>query len=263
MTVCIRPLPAFDDNYIWLLSAGAASAAVVVDPGDAAPVLRALTEESLTLHAILVTHHHADHTGGIAALKERFPGVRVIGPRSARIPSVQEAQFDGDTVEVLGLRFQVLTVPGHTLDHIAYYLPAGDACPNGALFCGDTLFSGGCGRMFEGNPDMMLSSLDKLQQLPGQTLVYCAHEYTQANLRFAATVEPGNPDLSVRIREVQTLRNSGKPSLPSNVELERRTNPFLRCHIGVVAQSVAQHTGQSIADRVTTFAGLRAWKDHF
>lgn len=263
MTVRILPISAFDDNYIWLLRAGAESSALVVDPGDAVPVLRMLEKESLTLHAILITHHHADHIGGVAALKERFPQARVIGPRSARIPAVQEAVSDGDIVELMSLRFQVLAVPGHTLDHIAYYLPSGEDAREGALFCGDTLFSGGCGRIFEGTPDMMLGSLDKLQQLPGQTLVYCAHEYTQSNLRFAATVEPGNSDLSARIREVNTLRSAGKPSLPSNVELERRTNPFLRCHIEVVAQSVAKHCGQSIGDRVTTFAGLRAWKDHF
>ncbi|MCB1648200.1 MAG: hydroxyacylglutathione hydrolase [Pseudomonadales bacterium] len=263
MTLQIQAVPAFQDNYIWLLRQENSSECIVVDPGDAAPVMRILSREALTLAAILITHHHADHIGGIAALQAAFPDARVIGPSSARIPSIQESVHQGDCVELAGLQFQVLHIPGHTLEHIAYYLPSGPLCPSGAVFCGDTLFSGGCGRVFEGTPGMMLASLEKLQQLPAPTLVYCAHEYTQANLRFALTVEPDNPDLLERVQQVQTLREAEQASLPSTIALEGRTNPFLRCHIGVVAESVARHTGQAIADRVTTFAGLRAWKDHF
>lgn len=263
MTLQIQAVPAFVDNYIWLLRPQNTRECIVVDPGDAAPVLSILSRDALSLGAILITHHHADHTGGITALQAAFPAVKIIGPSSARIPAIEECVHQGDSVELAGLPFQVLEIPGHTLEHIAYYLPPGPWCPSGAVFCGDTLFSGGCGRVFEGNPAMMLASLEKLQGLPGQTLLYCAHEYTQANLRFALTVEPDNPDLLARVEQVQRLREAEQPSLPSTIALEGRTNPFLRCHIGVVAESVARHSGQSIADRVTTFAGLRAWKDHF
>lgn len=261
MSLRIRPIPAFADNYIWLLQSAAGVA--VVDPGDAAPLLQILHEEGLRLDTILVTHHHTDHTGGIAALMQSFPQVRVIGPHSDRIPLLQERVGEGDLVQTIGLRFEVMEIPGHTLDHIAYHLPLSQENSTPALFCGDTLFAGGCGRIFEGTPSMMLNSLYKLQKLSPHTLLYCAHEYTQANLRFAMLVEPNNADLAARAKNVDALRATGEPTLPSNLDVELRTNPFLRCHIQTIAQRVAQHSGASTADPLSTFAHLRAWKDHF
>ncbi|MEO7160988.1 MAG: hydroxyacylglutathione hydrolase, partial [Polaromonas sp.] len=185
------PIPAFADNYLWLLHDG--KRALVVDPGDAAPVLRALKQSALQLESILVTHHHADHTGGVDALREAT-GATVYGPATERIPLPSKPLREGDTVHALGLEFQVLDVPGHTAGHIAFYTPDMDGKP--LLFCGDTLFSGGCGRLFEGTPAQMLASLDKLAALPGATRVCCTHEYTLANLRFALAVEPDNAELA-------------------------------------------------------------------
>jgi hydroxyacylglutathione hydrolase len=254
------PLPAFADNYIWMLQDG--SNAIVVDPGDAQPVFNALTRDKLQLAAILVTHHHPDHTGGVAAL-HAATGAPVFGPARERIPEPFMPLSHGDTAEVLGLRFQVIDVPGHTAGHIAYFLPAHQGQAP-LLFCGDTLFSGGCGRLFEGTPAQMLASLDALAALPGDSRVCCAHEYTLANLRFAQAVEPGNTDLTQYTARCESLRAQGQPTLPSQLATERRINPFLRSREATVLRAVREHAELSAnAGEADVFAALRQWKNDF
>jgi hydroxyacylglutathione hydrolase len=254
------PLPAFADNYIWMLQDG--SHAIVVDPGDAQPVFDALAREQLQLAAILVTHHHADHTGGVAAL-HAATGAPVFGPARERIPEPFRPLQDGEHAEVLGLRFAVIDVPGHTAGHIAYFLPAGQGRAP-LLFCGDTLFSGGCGRLFEGTPAQMLASLDSLAALPSDTRVCCAHEYTLSNLRFAKAVEPANADLTQYIAHCESLRAQGQPTLPAQLATERRINPFLRSREATVLQAVREHAELSAdAAEAEVFAALRQWKNDF
>ncbi len=262
MTVKIRPIPAFNDNYIWLLQQDHNPKVCVVDPGDATPVLALLAAEALTLETILITHHHADHIGGVPRLREAFPEVQVYGPQSAKINCLTHTVKQDQTLRVLGIEFTVLEVPGHTLDHIAYFAPAKDSQAP-ILFCGDTLFAAGCGRMFEGTAPMMLASLQKLSSLDPDTRVYCAHEYTLANLHFALAAEPSNQDLQARMDTTTRIRQAQKPSLPSTIAWENRTNPFLRCHKEVVAQTVAAHNHVEVQDVTATFAQLRAWKDNF
>ena len=238
------------------------SNAIVVDPGDAQPVFDALARDKLQLAAILVTHHHADHTGGVAAL-HAASGAPVFGPARERIPEPFTPLLHGSTAEVLGLRFQVIDVPGHTAGHIAYYLPAQQGQAP-LLFCGDTLFSGGCGRLFEGTPAQMLSSLDALAALPGDTHVCCAHEYTLANLRFAQAVEPRNADLTQYTAHCESLRAQGQPTLPSQLAIERRINPFLRSREATVLRAVREHAELSAnAGEADVFAALRQWKNDF
>jgi hydroxyacylglutathione hydrolase len=260
------PLPAFADNYIWMLQDG--RNAIVVDPGDAAPVFDALARGHLQLAAILVTHHHADHTGGVAALRDAT-GAPVFGPATEAIPEPLTRLSQGDHAEVLGLRFEVIEVPGHTAGHIAYFLPADAAntaadAPAPLVFCGDTLFSGGCGRLFEGTAAQMLASLDALAALPGETRVCCAHEYTLANLRFARAVEPGNADLTHYTAQCEALRARGEPTLPSQLAIERRINPFLRSREATVLQAVRAHAGlPARSGEADVFAALRQWKNDF
>lgn len=248
-------IPAFKDNYIWLLRKGAA--ATVVDPGDARPVLDLLEREGLSLRGILVTHHHADHQGGVAHLLARYPAAEVFAPASESIANVSTPLRDGDRVQIAccDVDFEVIAVPGHTLDHIAYY---GAGC----LFCGDTLFAGGCGRLFEGSPAQMAASLARLAALPDATAVYCAHEYTQANLRFALAVEPGNQCLQMRVREVDAARASASSTVPSTIAIEKASNPFLRCGEPEVA-AAARRRVPAAADAVAVFAALREWKNVF
>ena len=250
-------LPAFEDNYLWLLHDG--HQALVVDPGDAAPVDGALRRLGLRLAAILVTHHHGDHTGGVAALREAT-GAQVFGPARERIPEPFTPLAGGDRIEVLGTAFRVIDVPGHTAGHIAYFADDVDGAP--LLFCGDTLFSGGCGRLFEGTPAQMLASLDALAALPADTRVCCAHEYTLGNLRFARAVEPANEALADYERQCQALRAQGVPTLPSRIGLERAVNPFLRSREAAVTRSVQAHAA-SANDEVAVFAALRQWKNEF
>lgn len=251
------PIPAFADNYLWLLHDG--KRALVVDPGDAEPILRALEQSALQLESILVTHHHADHTGGVDVLREAT-GATVHGPATERIPVPFKPLREGDTVQALGLDFQVLDVPGHTAGHIAFYTPDMDGKP--LLFCGDTLFSGGCGRLFEGTPAQMLASLDKLAALPGATRVCCTHEYTLANLRFALAVEPDNAELAAYQQHCLRLREQGQPTLPSSIGQEMLINPFLRTrHPPIMA--AAHHFDPSSHDDTTVFAALRQWKNQF
>lgn len=258
--VTIIPIPAFADNYIWLLRHEGSAA--VVDPGDAAPVLDYLTREGLALAAVLATHHHNDHVGGIAALAQRYPGLPVFGPARETIPCRTRALGEGDEVSVpgMGVTLRVLDIPGHTAGHIAYL---GMVAGAPSLFCGDTLFAAGCGRIFEGTPAQMWSSLSALSALPGATRVYCGHEYTLANLRFAQAVEPANQALWDRQAEAQALRDAGRPTLPSTIAQEHATNPFLRAAVPAVRVAAERHAGRSLEGDVESFAALRAWKNAF
>jgi hydroxyacylglutathione hydrolase len=250
-------LPAFADNYIWMLHDGAQ--AVVVDPGDAAPVVAALDRLHLQLVAILVTHHHADHVGGVDALRGHLQGT-VYGPAREKIPKPFTPLADGDVITVLGTDFSVLDVPGHTAGHIAYAQLGAPVAP--LLFCGDTLFSAGCGRLFEGTPTQMFDSLSQLSALPPDSRVCCTHEYTLSNLRFAAAVEPDNAAVASHIRLCEQTRAAGEPTLPSTVALELRINPFLRCREpGVIAAARAQ--GAASTAPVDVLAALREWKNRF
>jgi hydroxyacylglutathione hydrolase len=252
----VTRISALKDNYVWLLRKGAA--AVVVDPGDAAPVLDVLQREALTLCAVLITHHHMDHQGGIGGLLAHWPSANVFGPASESITGMTHPLRGGERIRPAAFDsgFQVMAVPGHTLGHLAYY-------GGGCLFCGDTLFAGGCGRVFEGTPQSMHESLMRLAALPGDTQVYCAHEYTEANLRFALAVEPGNRALRRRADEVAVIRAKGLATVPSTLAVERATNPFLRCaEPEVVAISHTRGVARR-DDPVAVFAALREWKNAF
>lgn len=252
-------LPAFSDNYIWLLHDG--HEALVVDPGEPGPVLEALRRDGLQLRQILVTHHHGDHTGGVAALREAT-GAEVHAPAGEAVPQPATGHRGGGQLLALGLDWQVLDVPGHTAGHIAFYTAELDGAP--LLFSGDTLFSGGCGRLFEGTPAQMLASLDALAALPAATRVCCAHEYTLSNLRFAAAVEPANTELAAYRARCEALRETGAPTLPSTVGLERQVNPFLRSRVATVRDAVVAATpGLDGRDEVAVFAALREWKNGF
>lgn len=248
-------LPAFTDNYIWMVHNG--REALVVDPGDAEVVRQALRVRRLSLTSILVTHHHPDHTGGVQGLREVLQGP-VYAPAHERTPEPHEPVQDGTALELLGQPVRVLEVPGHTLGHIAFVMEPHGQDP--ILFCGDTLFSGGCGRLFEGTPAQMHASLYRLAQLPGRTRVCCAHEYTLSNLRFAGLVEPNNESLQAYQRRCTQQREQGQPTLPSTIDTERRINPFLRCHEPEVCAS-AQAQGAPSDDPVAVLAALRAWKN--
>ena len=250
-------LPAFADNYIWMLHDGVR--AVVVDPGDAAPVQEALSRLHLQLAAILVTHHHADHVGGVNALRPFLRGA-VFGPRKEKIPTPFEPLDEGDRVQVLGLDFDVLDVPGHTAGHIAYVQRGAAEQP--ILFCGDTLFSAGCGRLFEGTPAQMFQSLSKFAALPADTRVCCTHEYTLSNLRFAAAVEPSNAARAQYQVRCEALRADGLPTLPSSMGVELAVNPFLRCAAPEVMVT-AMARGSLSAEPVAVLATLREWKNQF
>lgn len=250
-------LPAFADNYLWMLHDG--RQALVVDPGDAEPVRRALDENGLALTAILVTHHHNDHIGGVDALRPRLHGP-VYGPAHERIPEPFVPLADGDTARALGEDFTVIDVPGHTSGHIAYVHRPATGAP--LLFCGDTLFSGGCGRLFEGTPAQMHQSLSRLAALPDHTLVCCAHEYTLSNLKFARAVEPLNADLLDYQARCEALRREQHPTLPSTIGQERLVNPFLRCDQPAVVEAARRH-GAASDDPVDVLAALREWKNRF
>jgi len=255
----IIPIPAFSDNYIWLIREG--TKAAVVDPGDAAPVLAYLEREALELSAIVNTHHHGDHVGGNRALLARY-AVPVFGPAREAIPGCTHALGEGDEIVVPGvdLALRVIDVPGHTAGHIAY-AGTGDDAP--VAFVGDTLFAGGCGRLFEGTAAQMADSLAKLAALPDETLAYCAHEYTLANLRFALAVEPDNAALRERIAREQAKRDRGVPTVPSTIAEERATNPFLRAATPSVRAAAQAHAGRALAGDVETFAVVREWKNGF
>ena len=251
-------LPAFSDNYIWLLHDD--HHALVVDPGDSAPVLAWLGQHpGVRLDLILVTHHHADHTGGLADLVERT-GAQVVGPALEKMPVEARGLQQGDRLDWHGLSFDIHEVPGHTLGHIAFWAQPADQAP--LLFCGDTLFSGGCGRLFEGTPAQMLDSLDRLAALPGNTRVCCAHEYTLSNLKFALVVDPDNQVLREYTQTCNALRQQNMATLPVPLSIERAINPFLRSRSSSVASAVRQRDAHALDD-VTTFAELRSWKNEF
>jgi hydroxyacylglutathione hydrolase len=250
-------IPAFQDNYLWLIHDG--EHAAVVDPGDAAPVLDALTAHRLSLSAILLTHHHADHVGGVPALLSKT-NVPVFGPSREDIPQITQPLAEGDAITVPGLGFtlEVFDVPGHTRGHIAYFSP-----DHAWLFCGDTLFAGGCGRLFEGTPQQMVASLTKLASLPDTTQIFCAHEYTLANLRFAQEVEPDNSELTIRIKQEQAKRDQGLPTVPSTLGMEKATNPFLRFREPRIADRLIATGHLSNREPIGVFAALRQWKNSY
>ncbi len=257
-SLSILTVPAFDDNYLWIVHNGAD--AVVVDPGDSKVILHALQEHGLQLRSILLTHHHADHVGGVPELLQSFE-VPVYGPAGDNIKTVTHALNGGETltIECLNLQFQVLAMPGHTLGHIAYY-----SAKEQILFCGDTLFAGGCGRIFEGTPTQMLNSLNTLAALPEQTAVYCAHEYTMSNLRFAVAVNPNNQALQKRQLTERQKREQNIPTVPSTIGLEKQTNPFLRSVDPDIKQSLIANDKIAVdADPLAVFTALRTWKNNF
>ncbi len=252
------PIRAFKDNYIWLLVHPVNRHCAIVDPGDATPVIDYIKKEQLTPVAILITHHHHDHTGGVLELKEKYPNIAVYGPTNDAVQGLDYRLNENDPVVIAPLeaKLRVIDTPGHTKGHIAFY-------GEGLLFCGDTLFAAGCGRLFEGTASQMAASLAKLSALPDDTAVYCAHEYTAANLRFAATVEPDNIDIKKRIQTVAEQEAQQQPTLPSTMRLEKLTNPFLRCDVSAVIKAAQTETKQPLTDPVSVFQTLRAWKDKF
>ena len=251
----IFPVPAFEDNYIWILHRSGTPHVVIVDPGDAQPVLKMLETYEYQPVAILITHHHRDHTGGIKQLLKHYP-IPVYGPANEGIANLSQKVTDGEHVNIpeLDIQLEVFEVPGHTRGHIAYYM-------EGALFCGDTLFTGGCGRLFEGTPEQMYQSLSKIASLPAATQIYCAHEYTQDNLNFARVVEPDNPKLLARIKNTQDKRHKNQPTVPAPLSLELSTNPFLRCDLPNVTQAAEKFALKSVNSGVDTFSIVRHWKD--
>tara|TARA_A100001011_G_scaffold260892_1_gene269401 strand:- start:263 stop:1084 length:822 start_codon:yes stop_codon:yes gene_type:complete len=255
----IHPIPAFQDNYIWAIVSADENEFAVVDPGDPAPVLEFAESHKLNLTHILVTHHHPDHTGGLARLAEKYKPT-IFGPRPSNIKGITNFVAEGDDIQLFGARFSVLEVPGHTLDHIAYF--SDDTAPP-TLFCGDTLFAAGCGRLFEGSPAMMFESLAKLTALASNTAVYCTHEYTMANLKFAAAADAHNPALKSRAVAEQAKRNQAQPTLPSSIGLELATNPFLRCDNDQIIKQLKSQSSTALDSSVDVFAALRAWKDNF
>lgn len=254
-SVEVIPVRAFSDNYVWTLRD--ATHAVVVDPGDAKPPLEYLEREGLTLAAILNTHHHADHVGGNAELLARWT-VPVYGPHDPRIAEVTDRVGDGDRVRLphFGIELEVLEIPGHTRSHIAFV-------GGGMMFCGDTLFAAGCGRLFEGTPQQMHESLRRLAQAPDDTRVYCGHEYTQSNVRFARAVEPRNQALATLEGQVAAQRAQDLPTLPSTIAQEKATNPFLRVDEAEVIASASRYSGKALSDPVSVLAAIREWKNNF
>jgi len=252
----IEPIKAFDDNYIWLMTTNEGS--IVVDPGENINLLKVIEKKNIKLDAILVTHHHYDHTGGIEELLTKYPNLKVYGPNN-NVDLIKSRLVDGELLNVIGVDFEVIKIPGHTLDHIAYYANINNSP---LLFCGDTLFAGGCGRVFEGTFDQMYESLMKLKKLPQNTRIYCGHEYTINNLKFAKAVEPDNIDLIARYNDAIDLRKNNIPTLPSTLSIELKTNPFLRCEKNNV-QKIISHKFKTGFSEKEIFSALRQWKDNF
>lgn len=262
MSVSVLHTEAFEDNYIWLIVVDSPNAreprsVIIIDPGDAAPVFEIISKENLKPVAVFCTHHHWDHVDGAGDLAERY-SVPVYGPAAENIPVVTHPLKDGDSVNepITGLTFQVISIPGHTRGHIAFY-------GHDMLFCGDTLFSAGCGRLFEGTAKQMLTSLTRLAALPDVTKVYCGHEYTADNLRFAATIDPDNDDIKRHATKVSDLRKKGHATLPSTIALEKTINPFLRTSTTAIKLAAEKHGDVELIDEVAVFAEVRQWKDHY
>lgn len=256
----VKPIAIFEDNYVWVFETQVDNHVCVVDPGDAKPVLDYLKAYNKSLKGILITHHHWDHVSGIAELLNQAE-VPVYGPVSDTVAEITHPLREGESLLADGqIHFDIVETPGHTMDHIAYIYRQGSQCQ---VFCGDTLFSAGCGRLFEGTPALMWQSLNKLRQLPGDTEIFCTHEYTLANLQFAKAVEPENPAIAQRLVEVNKLRDAGIPSVPTRLALELDTNPFLRCHLDSVRKSAEKYAGQELANPSEIFSVIRGWKDVF
>ena len=256
----IHPIPAFNDNYIWILTDKDSSQAWVVDPGDAKPVIQYLDAHQLNLAGILITHHHPDHTGGVSKLKKLYD-CHVAGPTHL-IKLVDQGLEDGDSIRIFESDFNVIATPGHTLDHLCYF--GKDDNNAHILFSGDTLFRGGCGRLFEGSPQQMHESLQKLSKLPKETLVYCTHEYTLANYSFALSLEDDNKNLQKYDQECRDLRANNQPTIPTKISIEQEVNPFLRCHIDAVSSKAAKQLDQEVASSIENkFAQIRRAKDSF
>ncbi len=258
----VRPIPAFEDNYIWLLQCDGGKSAVVVDPGDEEPVLALLAREGLELTAILVTHRHGDHVGGVVALHHAYPQAQVFAPQGGHVAGATRTVADGDTFELpgLGIELQAWETPGHTAEHVSYYHRAGSD-GDGALFCGDTLFACGCGRVFTGTHEQLFESLQRIAGLPGETRIYCAHEYTQASIDFAKWVEPENEALRRREQETAAARSRNEPTVPSTLALELATNPFLRTGEATVIAAAERWRGSPLEHGRDVFRALRTWKD--
>ena len=252
----IEPIKAFDDNYIWLMTTNEGS--IVIDPGECINLLKTIEQKNIKLDAVLITHHHYDHTGGIEELLIKYPNLKVYGPNN-NIDSIKSRLIDGELLNVIGIDFEIIEIPGHTLDHIAYFANINNSP---ILFCGDTLFAGGCGRVFEGTFDQMYGSLMKLKKLPQNTRIYCGHEYTINNLKFAKAVEPDNIDLITRYNDVLGLRKNNIPTLPSTLSIELKTNPFLRADKNNV-QKIISHKFKTGISEKEIFSALRQWKDNF
>nr|VFK52583.1 MAG: hydroxyacylglutathione hydrolase [Candidatus Kentron sp. TUN]VFK53080.1 MAG: hydroxyacylglutathione hydrolase [Candidatus Kentron sp. TUN] len=255
--VHITAISSFTDNYIWQIRESEGRVVAIVDPGDADPVLSILEQKGTTPTAIFLTHHHTDHVGGVAGLTAYYPNIQVFGPAKEQIPTTTHLVGEGKIIGIPGtrLRFKVLDIPGHTKGHVAYY-------GYGALFCGDTVFSVGCGRLFEGTPKEMHGSLQKISALPTETLIYCAHEYTLDNIRFAKWIEPKNFDLEKREQQAFKQIDSDLPTVPSTLAEELATNPFLRCEIPAVIKAAEDHAGRKLANPVDVFSTIRRWKDN-
>ena len=252
----IEPIKAFDDNYIWLMTTNEGS--IVIDPGESINLLKTIEQNDIKLVAILITHHHYDHTGGIEELLIKYPNLKVYGPIN-NIDSIKSRLMDGEKLNIIGVDFEVIEIPGHTLDHIAYYANI-NSSP--ILFCGDTLFAGGCGRVFEGTFDQMYESLMKLKKLPKNTRIYCGHEYTINNLKFAKAVEPDNIDLITRYNEALELRKNNIPTLPSTISIELKTNPFFRASENNVQKIISNKFKTGLNEK-EIFSALRQWKDNY
>jgi hydroxyacylglutathione hydrolase len=252
----IEPIKAFDDNYIWLMTTNEGS--IVIDPGECVNLIKIIEQKNIKLDAILITHHHHDHTGGIEELLIKYPYLNVYGPNN-NIDSIKSRLIDGGLLNVIGIDFEIIEIPGHTLDHIAYFANINNSP---ILFCGDTLFAGGCGRVFEGTFDQMYESLMKLKKLPQNTRIYCGHEYTINNLKFAKEVEPDNIDLITRYNDVLDLRKNNIPTLPSTLSIELKTNPFLRADKNNVQNIISKKFKTGINEK-EIFSALRQWKDNF
>lgn len=254
----VKPIPAFQDNYIWLITRQDNQYCIAVDPGDATPLVKYLQEHYLIPCAIFITHHHRDHSGGIKLLASLYPDIPIYGSANEELAGINVSIGEPETITVpeMQLTFRVIDIPGHTRGHIAYY-------GHQMLFCGDTLFAAGCGRVFEGTAAQMLASLTKLKALPEDTQIYCGHEYTVKNLQFAQAVEPDSEDIQQRYIHTLTLRQQGRPTLPTDIKIEKQTNPFLRTDCLPVQQAAQQYTGQALNTEVEVFAAIRSWKDQF
>ncbi len=261
----IVPLALLSDNYGYLLVGPDGKRAAIVDCSEAAPVLREVSRRGLVLEAVLSTHHHWDHVGGNEEVARTTPGIRVLGSRAdrTRVPALTEGLADGEEFEVVGVRGRAIYIPAHTSGHLAYFFAQGAAADRPAVFSGDTLFAAGCGRLFEGSPDQMMHSLSKLAALPDETEVYCGHEYTEKNLRFAHDLEPSNRDVGAKLARVRELRASGKPSVPSTIGEEKRTNPFLRWQSPELRATLQARFPGIGDDPVAIFAKTRELKDGF